>query len=112
MRVDVNGGAVEPEEERLVSLSDLVHVLQRHGKHLGVERLRALARQLAVFFDLLLTDLAEDRIHRRVIHPVAKVGKTSRAELRGVLRVLLSGIVGLPYFIRFDTTSTTLASAF
>ena len=89
----MDGGAVEPDEEGLVALAHLVQVFQRHVEHFAVEGLHALARQLAVFFDLLFADAAKDRIHGRVVH-VRRPGvqNVARTILRQVGGVFLAGV--------------------
>ena len=93
MRPDMDGGAVEPDEEGLVALAHLVQVFQRLVEHFAIEGLHALARQLAVLFDLLLADAAKDRVHGRVIH-VGRPGvqNVARTILLQVVRVLLAGV--------------------
>ena len=89
----MDGGAVEPDEERLVALAHLVQVFQRLVEHFRVKSFHALASQLAVLFDLLFADAAKDGIHRRIVHiGRPRVQNVARTILREVGGVFLAGV--------------------
>ena len=64
---EVHPGAVVPDEEGLAGLDLALDEVDRRGRGLVVDRLHPLAGQRAGVLDGLLADLAEARIHGRVV---------------------------------------------
>ena len=67
VRAQVHARAVQPAEERLAGGVLALHVVDRGGGGLVVDRLHPLLGQRAGVFDRLLADLAEARIDGRIV---------------------------------------------
>src|SRR5262245_6123363 len=94
VRPDVSRGGVEPREERLSGLAVGVEPFEGLVENLLVEGLHPLAGQRTCIFDLLLADLPELRILRRIVNIGRGCTKnTTWPEHLPVIRVLLTWIV-------------------
>ena len=88
-RKHVHAGAVVPDEERLPGLDRPLHEVHRPRDQFVLDGFHALSRDGAGILAGLLADLAEPRVHRRVVHVRGlAVEQAARAEGRLELRVL------------------------
>ena len=89
MRPEVHARRVEPRKERLARFVLPLHEVDRGPRGFIIDRLHALLGERAGILDLLLADLAEARIDRRIVgvgRPSVK--HAARPELLQVFRIL------------------------